>query len=281
MEMEEFLNRVYQDNRNLRCKVSSKKATHQFADSFVHFLFPFTEGGSCSPLSVRLDFERLQNDFRRIVAPLVPEGQSLDGLCHDFFGQVPGIYDDLMLDAQAILRFDPAAESLEEIILTYPGFFAIAVYRMAHALHRLGVPVLPRVISEYAHGKTGIDIHPGARIGKSFFIDHGTGVVIGGTSLIRDNVRIYQGVTLGALSVRREDHSRKRHPTIEDNVTIYAGSTVLGGDTVIGANTVIGGNVWLTESVPPNSIVYHKSQVRVRNGAPLEVGEEEPLNFVI
>ena len=155
-----------------------------------------------------------------------------------------------MLDVAAIFNGDPAAKSKEEVILSYPGLQAILTYRVAHFLCVNGVPVIPRIMSEHIHGRTGIDINPGAEIGDSFFIDHGTGIVIGETSIIGNNVKIYQGVTLGALSVKKELMNKKRHPTIEDDVTIYAGATILGGQTVIGKGSVIGGNTWVTESVP-------------------------------
>ncbi len=164
--------------------------------------------------------------------------------------EIPLIREKLMLDVQAIFKGDPAARSNEEVILSYPGLQAITVYRIAHFLYEAGVPIVPRIMSEYIHGRTGIDINPGAKIGSSFFIDHGTGIVIGETSVIGNNVKIYQGVTLGALSVKKELMDKKRHPTIEDDVTIYAGATILGGATVIGKGSVIGGNTWVTESVP-------------------------------
>ena len=187
------------------------------------------------------------------------------------------MYEALLKDAEAILQFDPAAESIEEVLVAYPGFYATAVYRLSNILWRHGVKILPRVFAEYAHSKTGIDIHPGATIGSSFFIDHGTGVVIGESAVIGNHVKIYQGVTLGALSVNKDQAKSKRHPTIEDNVVIYSGATILGGDTVIGENSVIGGNVWLTNSVLPQSIVYHKSEISIRDKNPLP----EVLNFVI
>jgi len=162
---------------------------------------------------------------------------------------LPDIRHALLEDAQAALDGDPAARNIEEIVLTYPGFEAITVHRLAHWLHCAGTPYVPRAMAEYAHGRTGIDIHPGATIGRRFFIDHGTGVVIGETTLIGDDVKIYQGVTLGALSVSRTFAGAKRHPTIEDRVVLYAGATVLGGETVIGRGAIIGGNVWLTQSV--------------------------------
>ncbi|MBQ9205581.1 MAG: serine acetyltransferase [Treponema sp.] len=162
---------------------------------------------------------------------------------------IPEIRRLARLDAIAAFNGDPAAKSGDEVIVSYPGLEAIIVYRISHFLHECGVPVIPRIMSEHVHGKTGIDIHPGAKIGESFFIDHGTGVVIGETSVIGNNVKIYQGVTLGALSVKKSLKNTKRHPTIEDNVTIYANATILGGETVIGKNSVIGGNSWITESV--------------------------------
>ncbi|NNC61438.1 MAG: serine acetyltransferase, partial [Eudoraea sp.] len=159
---------------------------------------------------------------------------------------------------------DPASLSIEEVYLAYPGFYAIAIYRLAHELYKKKFPLVPRLMTEYAHRQTGVDINPGARIGKSFFIDHATGVVIGETAVIHDHVKIYQGVTLGALYVTKSLSDTKRHPTIEDNVTIYANATILGGETVIGANSIIGGNAWLTGSVPPNSKVYHTPEIEIR-----------------
>ncbi len=178
-------------------------------------------------------------------------------IVEDLLEMIPLIRQKLSLDVVAADRGDPAARSQEEVILSYPGVEAIMVHRIAHELWIRDVAMIPRMMSEYAHGKTGIDIHPGATIGDSFFIDHGTGVVIGETTVIGSHVKLYQGVTLGALSVQKELANRKRHPTIEDDVTIYAGATILGGNTVIGRGSIIGGNVWLTESVPPNSRIYH------------------------
>jgi serine O-acetyltransferase len=177
----------------------------------------------------------------------------------EFLEAIPSIRKILATDVKAAYEGDPAAKSFDEIIFSYPGLFAIMVYRLANNLFRNGVPLLPRIMTEYAHNLTGIDIHPGAEIGESFVIDHGTGIVIGETSVIGKNVRIYQGVTLGALSLPKDAgellRGRKRHPTIEDDVIIYSGATILGGDTVIGARSVIGGNVWMTESVPPDTTV--------------------------
>ena len=177
--------------------------------------------------------------------------------------KIPEIRNVLATDVNAAYEGDPAARSSDEIIFSYPGMFALTIHRVAHEMHQLSVPLLPRIMSEYAHSETGIDIHPGAVIGRAFVIDHGTGVVIGETAVIGDNVRLYQGVTLGALSLPRNAGVRlkdkKRHPTIEDNVIIYAGATILGGETVIGAHSVVGGNVWLTTSVPPGTKVMMKA----------------------
>ena len=175
--------------------------------------------------------------------------------CVALIEEIPEIRRKIQLDIKAAFAGDPAAKSSEEVILSYPGLEAILVHRIAHFLHKNGVPIVPRIMSEHVHGKTGIDIHPGATIGESFFIDHGTGVVIGETTVIGNNVKIYQGVTLGALSVKKELMNKKRHPTIEDDVTIYANATILGGETIIGHGSVIGGNTWLTSSVEPNSTI--------------------------
>ena len=169
--------------------------------------------------------------------------------------EIPEIRRLIQLDTIAGFNGDPAAKSPEEVILSYPGLEAILVHRIAYFLHINGVPIIPRIMSEHVHGKTGIDIHPGAKIGESFFIDHGTGVVIGETCIIGNNVKLYQGVTLGALSVQKDLQDKKRHPTIEDNVTIYANATILGGDTVIGKNSIIGGNTWVTKSVPADTVI--------------------------
>jgi serine O-acetyltransferase len=181
------------------------------------------------------------------------------------FRRLPEIRLTLNSDLVAAFEGDPAAKSIEEIVFSYPAVEAITAYRVAHEIHIAGVPIIPRIISEYAHSQTGVDIHPGAQVGPRFFLDHGTGVVVGETSVIGANVKVYQGVTLGALSTRRADcHANprtiKRHPTIEDDVTIYAGATILGGETVIGKGSVIGGNVWLTQSVPPGSKIFGRAR---------------------
>lgn len=212
----------------------------------------------------------------RTVAQLTSDEQANDSI-EKFIEDLPDIQRRLTKDANCYLANDPAAKSLEEVILTYPGFFALSVHRIAHKLHELQVPLIPRLFSEYAHAKVGIDIHPGAKIGKNLFLDHGTGIVIGETTEVGNNVKIYQGVTLGALFLEKKLSSVKRHPTVEDNVVIYAGATILGGDTVIGRHSTIGGGAWLTKSVIPYSLVYNKIDVKVKTVKNFE----EPNNFVI
>ena len=188
------------------------------------------------------------------------EGQEIWDL---FKNEFPNIRKKLDLDALAIEQNDPATKSLEEVYLACPGFHAIAIHRLSHQLYKFNCFVISRMMSEYIHGVTGIDIHPGATIGDSFFIDHGTGIVIGETSIIKDRVKIFQGVTLGGIQVKKSMSATKRHPTIENDVIIYANATVLGGDIVIGANSIIGANVWITQSVPENSLVTYQSEIKI------------------
>lgn len=192
------------------------------------------------------------------------ESNQVEKLTSRFFDEaLPNIYEELKEDVLSLVDGDPAAVDKFEVVRSYPGFYAMGYYRIGHALLNLGVPYIPRIMTEYVHSKTGIDIHPGAKIAPGFFIDHGTGIVIGETAIIGRGVKIYQGVTLGALSVSKELASTKRHPTIEDNVVIYANATILGGETVIGANSIIGGSVWLTRSLPKESVVYHQAAVKI------------------
>ncbi|MEJ8803047.1 serine O-acetyltransferase EpsC [Pontibacter sp. H249] len=237
-----------------------------FLDGLLQLLFPpLAEQNIASGKEVEHHLRVLESDLVLILVKLeerLPDSPA--GIVNAFFNELPSIYYQLLDDAQAIEAGDPAAVNTDEVIRTYPGFYAVAVYRIAHLLYKMQVPLLPRIYSEHAHAKTGIDIHPGATIGVAFCIDHGTGVVIGETTDIGNHVKVYQGVTLGAASVDKAMANVKRHPTIEDNVVIYAGATILGGKTVVGKNSVIGGNVWLTESVPPFSRVYHRPQIQVR-----------------
>jgi serine O-acetyltransferase len=241
-----------------------KRDVAAFADVLLGILFAQLSddaAATADDLSARLILVR--RDLRRLVEPLA-EHQQADVVVAGFAAALPEIHERLVLDAEAICAGDPAAESVDEVIAAYPGFLAIAIHRIAHEIHRLGVPILPRLLAEVAHTRTGVDIHPGATIGRSFCIDHGTGVVVGETAVIGDDVKLYQGVTLGALSVVKSAAGTKRHPTIGDRVVIYANATVLGGDTVIGADSVVGGNVFLTSSVPADSLVYQTSGYRVR-----------------
>jgi len=228
----------------------------------IEFLFPDNHLNKLSTYEGRL--KKNQIDLENILLSyLDPAVVNIEGTVADFYGTLETIYNDLRQDAAKIYENDPAATSVHEVIVSYPGFYAIAVYRIANRLSQLQIPILPRILSEHAHGKTGVDIHPNAVIGVPFVIDHGTGIVIGATSIIGRNVCIYQGVTLGASQVNKELSLVKRHPTVEDNVTIYARSTILGGRTVIGHNSIIGGSVFLTKSVEPYSNVFNTHQLRI------------------
>ncbi|MBC6697774.1 serine O-acetyltransferase [Hymenobacter sp. BT190] len=232
-------------------------------DQLLQVLFPERASQPLRhPDAVAATLTQHQHDLAALLAHVaLPEPPA--AIAAACMARLPALRDLLLRDAAAILAADPAAQGLDEVITTYPGFYAIALHRMAHALYLLQVPRVPRLISEYAHQHTGIDIHPGARIGSSFCIDHGTGIVIGETAVIGAYVKIFQGVTLGALSVTKALQGIKRHPTIEDHAVIYAGATILGGSTVVGSHSIIGGNVWLTESVPSHSRVYHRAQLHV------------------
>ncbi len=263
-KLDPFISELFNKHRSVDEFLPNISETQNFIDKLIQLLFPNNRCESQEQYRLRFKESRLLLESLMVSLENRLEGKP-EEQARIFFDELPDVYSLLIKDAQAIYQFDPAVENLQEVICAYPGFYSIAVYRIANRLFHQRVPFLPRIMSEYAHGKTGIDINPGASIGESFFIDHGTGVVIGETTKIGNNVKIYQGVTLGALIVKKSMASKKRHPTIQDNVIIYAGSTVLGGETVIGHDSVIGGNVWLTESVPPNSVVYHTSTVKIRN----------------
>lgn len=253
--------------RGHRIVLPARRQVAAYADQLLGILFPhLAEAPTGSPEEIQARLALLRQDLRRILEPLAPMmARAVEETVGAFTRELPGIHAKLLLDAEAISAGDPAAESTDEVIAAYPGFLAIAFHRIAHEFWRLGVPVFPRIMSEIAHTRTGVDIHPGASIGSHFFIDHATGIVVGETAVIGDNVKMYQGVTLGALSVDKRRAGTKRHPTIEDNVVLYSNATVLGGDTVIGHDSIVGGNVWLTRSIPPFSVVYHQSEVRFRN----------------
>ena len=261
MSANKFVQHLYQLKLKNTQLFPDKVITEQFIDQLFALLFVPRAGRQQSITEFGNEYSSLKSHLSTLVYDVVHNGDQTQAITDNFFDELPRLHELLLKDAAAISAYDPAAESMEEVIIAYPGFFAIAVYRFAHQLWQQQVKILPRLFTEYAHGKTGIDIHPGAAIGESFFIDHGTGIVIGETTVIGNNVRIYQGVTLGALSGTKERNPGKRHPSIEDNVIIYSGATILGGDTVIGKNSTIGGNVWITYSVPPGSLVYHKSEV--------------------
>jgi len=256
----------------------SVESTQHFVDELVMFLFPVKANRTVSLKSLQKELRHLKFRLEDLLHPLFNGTEEpIQRLVNDFFNRLPVVYRLLVSDADVFLHSDPSAKGVEEVIMSFPGFHAISVYRIAHELQKMEVPLLPRIMSEYIHGRTGIDIHPGASIGENFFIDHGTGVVIGETSLIGNNVKIYQGVTLGALFVERDMANQKRHPTIQDGVIIYAGSTILGGKTIVGHDSVIGGNVWLTESVEPYSLVYHKPEIVIRDKKDFI----EPINYFI
>ncbi|PKL77278.1 MAG: serine acetyltransferase [Candidatus Melainabacteria bacterium HGW-Melainabacteria-1] len=247
----------------------SRCRTRLWLDQLLGLLFPQREENITPPAEVEARLATLEQDLASLLSPLDLPAT----LATTFFGEdLPRLDAWLLEDAQCIYQGDPAATSLDEVILSYPGFLAVAIYRLANALRQRDVPILPRMLTEHGHQLTGIDIHPGASIGRRFCIDHGTGVVIGESSWIGDGVKLYQGVTLGALSVDKQMADTKRHPTIEDGVVIYANATILGGETRIGHHSVIGGNVWLTRSVDPHSLVYHTPQIQVRSqqSSPLE-----------
>jgi serine O-acetyltransferase len=255
----------------------NKKKARDFIEALFEFLFVSQPQLGVDKAQLEGEYKALENELDTLLLNIVKEEEERKNQVSQFSAALPFIYERLMADAEAILAADPAATSMEEVIAAYPGFFATVIYRVSHQLYHQGLKVLSRFFTEYAHSKTGIDIHPGAVIGHAFVIDHGTGVVIGETSIIGNNVKIYQGVTLGALNVSKDKASVKRHPTIQDGVVIYAGATILGGNTIVGRGSIIGGNVWLTYSVPSNSVVYHKSEVHVKDNNPFP----EPLNFVI
>jgi serine O-acetyltransferase len=274
---DQFVRELLELRRSRLLSLPVKSSVARFAEDLLGLLFPhFSDEVYYSGEEIEGQLRLLTRNLHTTLLPL--RGQmrcTAEEAAERFSESLPLVYKKMVLDAQAIHRGDPAAESVDEVISAYPGFRAIAIYRIAHEFYQLGVPIFPRILTEGAHQRTGIDIHPGASIGRDFFIDHGTGIVVGETTVIGNNVKLYQGVTLGALSVGKELASSKRHPTIEDNVVIYSNATILGGATVIGHDSVIGGNVWLTESVPSYSVVYHKSEVRVRST------REETVDFVI
>lgn len=249
------------------------KAVEKLIGTIYDLLFPV--GDDLKTLKEELyPDESLRFLLENILEKLVTKREASAEI---FLSKLPEIRKKLIKDADFILASDPAATDIVEVVSIYPGFYAIYCFRVANVLANMAVPLLPRIITEHAHSRTGIDIHPHATIGCPFSIDHGTGIVIGETTKIGHKVKMYQGVTLGALSVSKNKAAKKRHPTIEDNVILYSGCTILGGETLIGRNSIIGGNVFLTESVPPFSVVYQRHEVIVRDHSKFD----EPVNFVI
>lgn len=248
-------NNIFQIERMLK-----KSLDNKWVQDFVCLLrkYFYIEYWSDEKKVERHTIQIIQSLLKEYLTFLDRGDREREALLRNFIRMLPIIRRLVISDMKAAYEGDPAAESYEEIVAAYPGVLAVLIQRTAHCLYKLKVPTLPRIMTEYAHSITGIDIHPGAEIGESFFIDHGTGVVIGETTIIGKNVKIYQGVTLGALSTRSGHRKKcmKRHPTVEDNVTIYAGATILGGDTVIGKNSIIGGNAWVTQSVPPLTKIF-------------------------
>lgn len=234
----------------------NKSKCEEFINELLIFMFPLMGKSNSDENKLRLIFMKILSDDLNEVEKVK--------IRDEFFNELKKTYEKLIQDAMAISKFDPAAKSVEEVIAVYPGFLAIAAYRIAHLLYNKNIQFIPRIFTEFAHARTGIDIHPGAKIGNPFCIDHGTGIVIGETTEIGNNVKIFQGVTLGAMSVSKEKQNNKRHPTIGNNVIIYSGATLLGGNTIIGNDSVIGGNVWLTESVPENSKVFYSQEIVVQ-----------------
>lgn len=273
MQDNHFLKLIFEGREKKYAHFPDKQRAIKFIDDLFNFLFG---SQTYKDKELRQFWKNLQIDLEQILHQISGK-TAAKILARDFFNKLPIIHQRLQQDADSILQYDPAAKSIEEVIISYPGFYATAIYRISHELWLNELPILPRLISEYAHSKTGIDIHPGASIDVPFFIDHGTGVVIGETAVIGKNVKLYQGVTLGALNVSKDKAQHKRHPTIGDNVVIYSGATILGGDTIVGNDSIIGGNVWLTKSVESKSIVYHKSEVSIRNDFDFSV----QVDFVI
>lgn len=259
-----FIQTLYKRQQSAQA-IPANEEIAKWALAIIGLLFPeISDKIRSSVEEIEQDLEALKFQLNNLLdATQACKDCHNDIIAEEFINSLSTIYSTLKHDISALNSGDPAANNEFEVIRTYPGFWAIAFYRIANKLLKLKTPLIPRILTEYAHSKTGIDIHPGATIGDFLCIDHGTGIVIGETTIIGNNVKLYQGVTLGALSVSKILAGVKRHPTVEDNVVIYSGATILGGETVIGTNSIIGGNVWLTKSVPANSTVYHTPSIKV------------------
>ena len=258
MDKKKVVSQIIQHKKQPNLRYQLKERTEVFTNLLFYTLFDIET-------EVEHNLDKLEVEFDTLVDLACWDTEKpCKKLWENYVQKLPSILRKLNLDAEATVNCDPASLSIEEVYMAYPGFYAIAIYRLAHELYKEGFPLVPRLMTEYAHRQTGVDINPGAQIGDSFHIDHGTGVVIGETAIIKNHVKIYQGVTLGGLFVAKNLQKTKRHPTIENNVTIYANATILGGETVIGENTVIGGNAWLTKSVPANSTVFHTPEIKIK-----------------
>lgn len=254
-----IVRQIKTEKEKVACLYSIKDKTEQFTKLLFRTLFD-------KSVDIESHMNQLESDFKTLADLVCDHGHHP---CREkwteYMSKLPEILEQLNKDAQFIYENDPAANSVEEVYLSYPGFYAIAIYRLSHELNNFDLPLIPRLMSESAHTLTGTDINPSAKIGVPFFIDHATGVVIGETTIIKNRVKLFQGVTLGGLSVNKNLANVKRHPTIESDVTIYANATILGGQTIIGKNSTIGGNVWLTSSVAENSMVTHEPRIKIKS----------------
>lgn len=262
--MSDFNNWYKEKELVLNNQVPTLKEVKIYLEEALDFLFPgFTRKQFSDASAFNLALKKHHEHLMNFLNCFTMDESKREDICKSYLNDLRAIAKMLKKDCEAIYAGDPAAKNLAEVVLSYPGPYAIATYRLAHYFYSHGIEILPRMLTEISHTKTGIDIHPGATIGESFFIDHGTGIVIGETANIGNRVKVYQGVTLGALSVEKNLQNKKRHPTIEDGVVIYAHATILGGETVIGRESIIGGNVWITKSIAPHSVVYHRSEIKL------------------
>ncbi|GIZ14744.1 serine O-acetyltransferase [Capnocytophaga catalasegens] len=261
--MEKLVDLLHKQHQGLEVALNKQRA-EQFVDKLYRLFFRLDVNSCSCKYEIEQQLKIIQLELVEIIYQNINNSHISEEKASYFFKQLPHLYQLLLEDAKTLYENDPATQQLEEIYISYPGFYATVVYRLAHCIWEIDLKLLARLWSEYAHSKTGIDIHPGASIGEKFCIDHGTGIVIGETSIIGNNVKIYQGVTLGALSVSKDKANKVRHPKIGDNVVIYSGATILGGNTEIGHDSIIGGNVWLTESIEPYTIVYYKSEMIIK-----------------
>lgn len=258
MSKQQIIQSIRTHKSHLNIHYSIKTKTEAFTEKLFYTLFD-------TNASLEESIDVLEQQFKEIAKIACKKEETLCECAWDgFLAQLPKVLEQLNQDAEFILMNDPASNSIEEVYLAYPGFYAIAIYRLSHELYQLDLLLFSRLMSEYAHRITGTDIHAGATIASPFFIDHATGIVIGETTVIAENVKIYQGVTLGALSVSKDMKNTKRHPTVEKNVCLYANATILGGETVIGANSIVGGNSWITQSIPPHSTVLNTTTTEVK-----------------